>query len=483
MLSACRNVSILGSAGNAKRAQLAYSAGFGAERSDNGKDAKKGIARDAGMYASNRRDRRKRHPERRPWRPTTTPGQLKTTLDASLLGNPPRLAFVSGLALGGATTFLRCLAGELVRRRVPVVILNPERENDCVAGFRAAGVKVTCHDDRRVIFEDRVTAILRALAEFQPTAVVGCLGQASYEVLRYAPAGVRRVAMIQADHPMFYDTLSPYAENLDDIVGVSRLITTRLEGIEAFRHAAKHYLPYGVAMPSGFQPRVVHNRPLRVLYFGRLINGQKRVYLFPTILAGLTTAGIPFQWTIAGEGDQRAQLERVMRSPTPEQEVTIVEAVPYDKVPALLQAHDVFLLASDAEGLPLSLLEAMGHGLVPVITDLESGVREVVDAGNGMLVAVDDAEGYARAIVHLHHHRSALAAKSAAAHARVEAEFSVAAMTDRWLRVLSPTAIQPATWPTNQRVHPPKALARHPFFWPAWRPLRRLLKAAAPSKA
>jgi glycosyltransferase involved in cell wall biosynthesis len=342
---------------------------------------------------------------------------------------------------------------------------------------------VACHDHHRMIFEDRMGAMLRSLADFQPTAVIGCLGQACYEVLRYAPPGVRRLAMIQADHPMFYDTLAPYAEHLDGIVGVSRLITTRLERMDAFRSVAKHYLPYGVAMPPHFQPRNIHNRPLRLLYFGRLINGQKRVYLFPTILAGLTRERIPFQWTIVGDGDQRAHLERSMRSNAPDQQVTIADAVSYDQVPALLQAHDVFLLASDAEGLPLSLLEAMGHGLVPVISDLESGVREVVDASNGMLVAVNDVEGYAQAIVYLHHNRNELAAKSAAAHARVEAEFSVDAMTDRWLRVLSQAAPRSVAWLSRQQVYPPIALSRHPFFWPAWRPLRRLLKAAVPSKS
>jgi len=358
-----------------------------------------------------------------------------------------------------------------------VIIVSPEKENAFGAEFQAAGVKVVLHDDRRMIFEDRMNGILHTLADFQPTAVISCLGQGSYEVLRYLPAGVRRFAMIHSDHPSFYDGAAPYAEHMDEIVGISRQITTRLEQMEVFPTVLKHYLRHGVAMPQPFQPREINDRPLRLIYLGRLANEQKRVYLFPAILAGLQKAGIPFQWTIVGEGDQRANLECSLRTDVPGQQIIFGEPVPYTQVPFLLEKQDVFLLASDYEGLPLSLLEAMGHGLVPVISDLESGVREVVDESTGLLVPPNDVEGYARAIIYLHYHRSELAAKSAAARARVQAEFSVEAMTDRWLRVLSQAEVKKVSWPSHWHIRPPKALSKQVRFWPAWRPLRRRLKA------
>jgi glycogen synthase len=136
----------------------------------------------------------------------------------------------------------------------------------------------------------------------------------------------------------------------------------------------------------------------------------------------------------------------------------------------------VFLLASDAEGLPISLLEAMAHGVVPVVSDLESGIRDVVDAGNGLLVDVDDTEGYARAIIHLHEHRDELAAKSAAAHERVKKEFSVEAMADRWLAALPPMKTVMEPWPKRWRITAPLT-AKNPrrFSWP----MRVLRRAAA----
>jgi hypothetical protein len=95
----------------------------------------------------------------------------------------------------------------------------------------------------------------------------------------------------------------------------------------------------------------------------------------------------------------------------------------------------------------------MGQGLVPVVSDLESGIREVVDQTVGCLVPIDDISGYARAIIHLHEHREELARKSAAARTRVQKEFSVATMTDRWLATFPPAKPVIEPWPQRPRIH------------------------------
>src|SRR5678815_4428681 len=92
-----------------------------------------------------------------------------------------RIAFVSnGLPLGGSTSMLCNLGGELARRAVPVLILGLEKKHPMEHDFRALGVPTITFDDRRFIFEDRLLSCLNALREFQPTAVVSCLGASSY---------------------------------------------------------------------------------------------------------------------------------------------------------------------------------------------------------------------------------------------------------------------------------------------------------------
>jgi hypothetical protein len=108
------------------------------------------------------------------------------------------------------------------------------------------------------------------------------------------------------------------------------------------------------------------------------------------------------------------------------------------------------------------------------VSDLPSGIPEVVDATTGSLVKVGDIPGYAQAIIHLHQHRTELAAKSAAARGKVKREFSVAAMTDRWLARLPTAPATPPAWPKRWRLTAPLAASGAFHYSPPMRILRRL---------
>ena len=242
-----------------------------------------------------------------------------------------------------------------------------------------------------------------------------------------------------------------------------------------FARVAVRYLPLGVPMPKAdkIAPRKFTG-PLRILYLGRLDREQKRVHLFPQILQRLNESGIPFHWTCAGEGAERATLELQMKGSLPTQTVRFTGKVPYAQVPKLLEEHDVFLLASDYEGLPLSMVEAMGAGLVPVVSELPSGIRELVDENTGKRVAPDNTPGYADAIVWLHEHRNDMNRMSANSRERVVQEFSTHAMANRWLAAFpKPTGKTPA-WPDNWDIKPPAQMESLFRFSAPGRMLRRL---------
>jgi glycosyltransferase involved in cell wall biosynthesis len=387
-----------------------------------------------------------------------------------------RVALVTGgLALGGSTTFLINFAGELVRRGIPVAVMSFELDNPMAADFQTQNIPVRCFGGRRVIYEDRMLAVLENLARFGPTVAVATLAPPSFEVLRYLPGGVFRIGMGQSDDPTVYDMMRHYAPCLDLTAMVSQAMKQQAEAMPEFARVPVAHLPYGVPMCPAAEPAVRNPAtPLRILYLGRLWREQKRVHFFPKILSQLSASGMPFHWTIAGEGEERGFLEANMKPVPPRQTVSFAGPARYADVPALLRQHDIFLLASDYEGLPLSLLEAMGAGLVPVVSDLKSGIRDIVDADSGILVPVEDLSGYARAIIHLHSHRDELAAKSAAARARVRKEFSMAAMTDRWLAAFPKTFPAIGEWPARWKIKPP-LVARHPFYFsPPMRFIRRL---------
>jgi len=393
--------------------------------------------------------------------------------------NSPRIALITGgVPLGGSTTLLCNLGGELQKRALPHIVLSFEQHNPMHADFARLGVNLHLCQNNRLVFEECMRQILKQLEAFAPTCVVACLGANSFEVLRYIPAGITRLGMVQSDEPGLYELLEMYSEWLDGTIGVSRLIAEKLQATPKLLGKPAHYLTCGIPMDRLNTPREVTDRlaPIRILYLGRLEQEQKRVRLFPQILAQLQAKNIPFQWTIAGEGSQRAFLEREMQCRGTSSQVQFTGHVAYADVPALLKRHDVYLLASDYEGLPLSLLEAMACGVVPVVSDLESGIRDLVSASTGIAVPVNDIDAYADAILQLHLNRGELHQKSIAAQQRVAQEFSVEAMTDRWLTVAKPN--QPEIYPVwkESKILTPIGYENHFRFTGAGLLLRKLRK-------
>lgn len=387
-------------------------------------------------------------------------------------------AFITGaLELGGGTTFLLNLGRELIRHQQGVTIFCVQEQNPLMREFVDSGIDVLVAPEKGAILEDRLAFVLNHLRTLRPEVVVANLGMEGFEILRYVPRGTRRVGMAHADSPGVYDLLSRYAGDLDVIGAVSAKITEKLrESAPATPPAVVHF-PLGIPMGEDHTRRArPAEMPLRILYLGRVAVEQKRVQFFPEIVGDLVRKQIPFHLTIAGDGPERSWLESRFREDGLSSQVTFLGEVPYDQVRSILDDHDVFLLVSDYEGLPLSLLEAMGAGLVPVVSDLPSGVREVVNRDNGILVPLEPSRGYSEAIAGLHHDREKLFVMSASAREAVRRNFSTLAMYDRWESMLAQAPGLPAGWPESTTLLPIRG-ARHPLqFHPVLRPLRRLIK-------
>jgi glycosyltransferase involved in cell wall biosynthesis len=117
----------------------------------------------------------------------------------------------------------------------------------------------------------------------------------------------------------------------------------------------------------------------------------------PAILQAATELRVPVQLTIAGSGPEERRLRALCPS------VQFLGTLESAALAEVLAQQDVFVLPSAFEGLPISLMEAMAQGCIPVVSDLRSGIPELVQDGvNGFRVPVGDIRGFANRLRELH---------------------------------------------------------------------------------
>ena len=116
-----------------------------------------------------------------------------------------------------------------------------------------------------------------------------------------------------------------------------------------------------------------------------------------TIIRAIAELGDPsIRYWIAGTGDARPQLERVIRETNLTNQVQLLGF--RDDVFEVMKAADCFVFPSKREGLGMAALEAMAAGL-PIITSNVHGINDYsVDGVTGFKCAPNDIQGFARAI-------------------------------------------------------------------------------------
>jgi glycosyltransferase involved in cell wall biosynthesis len=156
-----------------------------------------------------------------------------------------------------------------------------------------------------------------------------------------------------------------------------------------------------------------------------------------SLIRAVATLPVDVRLTIAGDGPQRAQLERLTRNLGVGDRIEFLGSVTNEQVRELLQDCDAFALAcrvdrnGDKDGIPVVLMEAMACG-VPVLAGDLPAIRElVVDGRTGRLVDGNDVSAIATALVELVGGGDRVRAMAEQGRAHVVAEFSLSANVDR----------------------------------------------------
>jgi len=270
---------------------------------------------------------------------------------------------------------------------------------------------------------ENLHAVMRRLARAIPKGpgIVVAGDLLDLATLSVHDVGRAVVLILHGDHEYYYGLAVKHDRVVHAYVAYSRRMYEQLVAHLPHRAADIYYMPYGIPLPA--RVRTATPGPLRLIFAGRLEHGQKGVLELPAIDAGLRARGVDVRWTIIGGGPDGATLRAAWpESPTVSYRGSLSNA----ETIAALAEHDVFVLPTRTEGLPVALLEAMGSGVVPVVSNIDSGVPDVMTPGvTGLLPEVGDVAGFAGAIARLAADRGLLEQMSAAGRRTVEERFDV----------------------------------------------------------
>ena len=152
------------------------------------------------------------------------------------------------------------------------------------------------------------------------------------------------------------------------------------------------------AVDEGFHEaaRAVPAESRTVVCVGRLCE-QKGQMLLLSAARELAALGVDFQLVLAGDGDLRPELERLIAAYGLGGRVRITGWVSGEQVQSLLLDARALILPSFAEGLPVVIMEAMALGR-PVITTRIAGIPELVrDGVEGWVVPAGDCQALVQA--------------------------------------------------------------------------------------
>lgn len=171
---------------------------------------------------------------------------------------------------------------------------------------------------------------------------------------------------------------------------------------------------------------------------GQLRPEKQHVHLVQAV-AALVSRGLPVRALLAGEGGERASIERCIAGLGVREHVRLLGAI--DDVRPVLKAADAFVLSSTAvETFSNAALEAMAMGL-PVVLSNIGGAAEMVNAGqNGFLYAPGEIAMLAERLAVLATDAALAKSMGRAARLQVKERFGLTRAVDAYRRLLFPCA-------------------------------------------
>ena len=211
-----------------------------------------------------------------------------------------------------------------------------------------------------------------------PGSVAVCHNMWGLQFLAELMPAKRRIGILHSD----WTTLRPFLQTqkglLDGVLCVSnKLVEIVNESLPELtkdnRIQLIHYpIDEAPCMPNRM-PLI--RRPVIIGWIGRLQEEQKRVKRLPSLLKAFEDAQIDYRFELLGDGPMKGWLEQQL----PANRTIFHGRKSGDDYYSTLSKWDFITSVSDYEGLPISMLEALSAGVLPLYPTIGSGGDEYAE--------------------------------------------------------------------------------------------------------
>lgn len=246
--------------------------------------------------------------------------------------------------------------------------------------------------------------------------------------------GIPSILILRSDDEFYRATVDCFVggrpqDQVSAVVGVSEFLTDLARRRNASIRAEK--ICSGTPTPIG---ATKWNAPLRIAFCGRFVEEQKRIRLTAQSILNACRSVSGTTAIMIGDGPELNHIRGMVAD----------SGLPVDvrgRVDPLvaqqeLGAAQVQVLFSDYEGLPTSLLEGMGQGVVPVVTDMQSGIRELVTNGYTGYIVGDPLRDLPLIVQRLTSNQNLWCELSRNSRDRVLTDFTSERSADKWCHLL-----------------------------------------------
>jgi len=351
-------------------------------------------------------------------------------------------AYDSPETLGGPVTWLQrllpALSAQGIESRGLFLTWGGTNTGPTLSALRAQGFDcpaVPCQDHT----SERVRWTLSHLRENPPDVFVPNLVVSAYFAARWVrAAGIPTVGILHSDDSFYRGLRETFVFgkrefSLSALVCVSRELEKDSLALHPERTTVWR-IPYGVPVPS---PRTMRpSSKLLLAYAGRMVEEQKRVSDVTRAFCQCVREVPGIEAVLYGDGDATPAVQNILATEGKGLPVRFAGKVDSHQIQnRLLECH-VIVLLSDYEGLPISIMEGMACGCVPVCLRIRSGIPELIEDGVTGLLVNGRGDSFVEAIRRLRTEPGLWERLSRAARAKIERGYSVGACAAQWAELL-----------------------------------------------